>query len=126
MKIQRKSDRQHRQLQSQKTGEEFSLSSVISDALHVDDNFLSHEIIRPKSRSSSPHYHTDTDEIIYVLTGELIAVEGHSETVIGEGDSISFERQSGLLHFIKNDSAAEAHLLVIRKKLESSDAIFQK
>lgn len=85
MRIQKKSDRIHRQLKSQKTGEEYSQSSVISDALSSQDIFLTHEIIAPNSRSSAPHFHTQTDEIAYVLSGELIAVEGDSETPIEEG-----------------------------------------
>lgn len=124
MKIQKKSDRQHRQLKSQKTSEEFSLSSVISDTLVMNEIFLSHEIIRPNSRSSSPHYHTDTDEIIYVLSGELIAVEGNSETVVGEGDSILFERQSGQHHYLKNESMTESQVLLIRKKLGTLDVVY--
>lgn len=124
MKVQKKSDRIHRQLKSQKTGEEYSQTSVISDALSSQDIFLTHEIIAPNSRSSAPHFHTQTDEIAYVLSGELIAVEGDSETPIEEGDSILFECQSGKHHYIKNESGFDATILLIRKKLNSSDVVF--
>ncbi|QLY26080.1 cupin domain-containing protein [Bdellovibrio sp. KM01] len=124
MKLQRRSQQQHQQLKSQKTGEDYSLSNVISDALHSDDIFLSHEIIRPNSRSSAPHYHTDTNEIIYVLNGTLKAVEGNEEILVEQGDSIMFERQSGLHHFLRNDSTWEAHVLVIRRKMTASDVVF--
>ncbi len=73
MRMQKSLERIHRQLKSQKTGEEYSLSSVVSDALQAEDIFLSHEIIRPNSRSSAPHFHIATDEIIYVLEGTVIA-----------------------------------------------------
>jgi len=124
MKLQIKSERRHRQLKSQKTGEEYSLSSVISDAFLADEIFLSHEIIRPNSRSSAPHFHMETDEIIYVLTGSLQAIEDQTEVVVNEGDSILFERQSGRHHFLKNISTADAHVLVIRKKTEMADVVF--
>ena len=124
MKLQRKSERQHRQLKSQKTGEEYSLSSVISDVFLTDEIFLSHEIIRPSSRSSAPHFHTETDEVIYVLSGTLTAIEGSSEVVVTEGDSMLFERQSGRHHFLKNESATDAHILVIRKKTDLPDVVF--
>jgi len=111
-------------LKFQKTGEDYSLVSVISEAFLADEIFLSHEIIRPNTRSSAPHFHTETDEIIYVLGGTLKAIEGDSEVVVNEGDSILFERQSGLHHFLRNESAADAHVLVIRKKLEVADVVF--
>ncbi|WPU64960.1 cupin domain-containing protein [Peredibacter starrii] len=124
MKIQKKSDRHYRQLKSTKTGEEYSRSNVISEALFSTDIFLSHEIISPNSRSSSPHFHTHTDELIYVLSGKLVAVEGDSEIVVEEGDSVMFERQSGKHHFLKNESNSDGHILLIRKKLGSPDVIF--
>jgi uncharacterized cupin superfamily protein len=86
----------HRQLKSQKTGEEYSLSSVVSDALQAQDIFLSHEIIRPNSRLSAPHFHITTDEIINVLEGTITAVE----------------------------SDHDCQVLVIRKKTEKLDVEF--
>ncbi|WP_413295154.1 cupin domain-containing protein [Bdellovibrio sp. HCB185ZH] len=124
MKLQKSSERQYQQLKSQKTGEEYSLSNVISDVLFSEDIFLSHEIIRPNSRSSAPHFHTDTNEIIYVLGGSLVAVEGNNEVQVEQGDSIMFERQSGKHHFLKNDSTSQAHVLVIRRKVTASDVVF--
>ncbi|MDG0817309.1 cupin domain-containing protein [Bdellovibrio svalbardensis] len=124
MKIQKASQLKHRQLKSQRTGEEFSLSHVISEALLSKDFFLSHEILRPSSRSSSPHFHTVTEEIIYVLKGEVTATEGDTEVFMGEGDSILFERNSEKYHFLRNNSHSDCHLLVIRKKTETPDVVF--
>ncbi len=125
MKLQKKSERHHRQLKSQKTGEEYSLSNVISDAFSCDDMFLSHEIIRPNSRSSAPHFHADTNEIIYVLSGRLKAVEGDAGVTVEEGDSLLFERGSGIGHYLKNESTVDAHVLVVRRKLEVNDVVFR-
>lgn len=124
MRIQKDLEKQYRQLKSQKTGEEYSLSYVISDALQTKDIFLSHEIIKPNSRSSAPHFHTDTDEIIYVLKGNVKAVEADVETELAEGDSIFFEARSGKHHFLKNESSHDAQVLVIRKNVEISDVKF--
>lgn len=124
MKLQKKSERLHCQLKSQKTGEEYSLSSVLSDTFLTDEIFLSHEIIRPNTRSSAPHFHMETNEIIYVLSGILKAIEDELEIEVSEGDALLFERQSGRHHFLRNESAADAHVLVIRKKLEVADVVF--
>lgn len=124
MKIQKSSERQYRQLKSQKTGEEYSVSSVISDVLQARDIFLSHEIIRPDSRSSAPHFHTELEEIIYVVKGTIKAIEGDIEIELNAGDSIMFESNSGRHHFLKNESSHESQVLAIRKKIEKSDVEF--
>lgn len=124
MKIQRSTDRQHRPLKSSKTGEEYSLSSVISDAFASEDIFLSHEIIRPNSKSSGAHFHTETDEIIYILEGSITAVEDETEVALSAGDSILFERQSEKYHFLKNESQSDCVALVIRRKMAVEDVVF--
>lgn len=124
MKIQRAIDLKHRQLKSSKTGEEYSLSSVISDTFASDGIFLSHEIIRPNSKSSGAHFHTETDEIIYILEGNITAVEDETEMKLSAGDSILFERQSGKYHFLKNESDSNCVALVIRRKMTTEDVVF--
>lgn len=124
MKIQRNSDRQYRQLVSQKTGERYSLSHVISEELSMRDIFLSQEIIAPASRSSAPHFHTETAEIIYVLKGRIIAVEGTDESELFEGDVICFEANSGKSHYLKNIFTSDAHVFVIRRNLLKDDTVF--
>jgi uncharacterized cupin superfamily protein len=124
MKLQRSTDLKHRQLKSSKTGEEYSLSSVISDAFASDGIFLSHEIIRPNSKSSGAHFHTETDEIIYILEGSITAVEDNEQVELSAGDSILFERQSGKYHFLQNNSSSDCVALVIRRKITTEDVVF--
>lgn len=124
MRIQKGIERIYRQLKSQKTSEEYSLSSVISVALQSQDIFLSHEIIRPNSRSSAPHFHITTDEIVHVIEGTVVAVESDTDIVLNKGDSIIFGKNSGQRHFLKNESNHDSQVLVIRKKIEKSDVEF--
>lgn len=124
MRIQRSSDRTHRQLQSQKTGEKYSLSNVLSEDLLAKDVFISQEIIPPGSRSSAPHFHNEVDEIIYILSGKVIAVEGHTGVELGEGDAICFEVNSKQYHYLKNVSNEDATVLVIRKETQEQDVVF--
>lgn len=124
MKIKRAKDLEHRQLKSSKTGEEYSLSSVISDAFGSEGIFLSHEVIRPNSRSSGAHFHTETDEIIYILEGQVTAVEDDTEVNLSAGDSIMFERGSEKYHFLRNDSPSNCVALVIRRQIATQDVVF--
>ncbi|WII72138.1 cupin domain-containing protein [Bdellovibrio sp. 22V] len=124
MKIEKQNDRQHKLLKSQRTGEEFSLSSVISESLQSNDLFLSHEIIRPGARSSGAHFHKETDEIIYILKGSLLAVEGEDKIQVSEGDCLLFERNSGRPHYLINESEQEAQALLVRKKIDVIDVVY--
>ncbi len=124
MKFLKKSDRQYRQLKSARTGEEYSLSSALSDGFSTEDIFLSEEIIRPGSRSSGAHFHSDTEEIVFVLEGSLRAIEGEIEAELVVGDAILFERASGKPHFLRNLSRADARVLVIRRKTAEPDTVF--
>jgi uncharacterized cupin superfamily protein len=124
MNLQENSKRKFHQLSSAKTGENYSLSNVISNELMAKDIFMSHEIILPNSRSSAPHFHTSTEEIIYIIKGSVKAVEGKDEFSLTEGDVILFEPNSQKHHFIKNESDVESHILVIRKKMTKPDAQF--
>lgn len=124
MKLQEISKRKYHQLSSSKTGEKYSLSSVISKELMAKDVFISQEIILPNSRSSAPHFHTTAEEIIYVLKGSVKAVESDEEFNLKEGDVVLFKANSQMLHFLKNDSNEESHVLVIRKNMTTPDAQF--
>lgn len=124
MKLLKASERQHRQLKSSRTGEEYSLSSVLSDAFSTESIFLSQEIIRPGARSSGAHFHTETEEIVYVLEGKLSAVEGDSRVEMVAGDAILFERGSEKPHFLWNTGEFDAHALVIRQRTKGSDIVF--
>ncbi len=118
------SDRQYRQLSSPKTGEKYSLSHVISEGLCARDIFISQEIIAPGSRSSAPHFHTETEEIICVLKGRLVAVEGPDEVELSDGDFICFEANSGKLHYLKNTFADDSHVLVVRRNIKNDDTVY--
>lgn len=124
MKIVKGNEIIHQQLKSSQTGEEYSQSAVLSEKLGTKDLFISHEVIRPRSRSSGAHYHMVVDEIIYVLQGQVTAVEGDDQIELFAGDSLSFSANSKKKHFLLNESNEEAQVLVIRKMTVSEDVIF--
>lgn len=114
----------HRQLASAKTGEQYSRAAVLSKNLGSERLFLSHEIIASGNRSSAPHFHREADEIAYVVSGEILAVEEGKPHRLGPGDSVCFTANSGKNHFLCNDSSAEAVVLLIRAGRVGSDAVF--
>lgn len=101
----------HHELHSSRTGEAFSMSAVLTDLLGFKDLFVHHEIILPGRRSSSPHAHSEREEMIFVLKGCVTVIAGDSSTEIGEGRFAGF--QPGVTHVVQNDTEIPAQVLVI-------------
>jgi uncharacterized cupin superfamily protein len=67
----------------------------------------------PGSWSSQRHWHSDEDEFVYVLEGELTLIENAGETVLHAGDCAAFAKGSGNGHHLVNKSAAMAVYLEV-------------
>ncbi|MBS1971411.1 MAG: cupin domain-containing protein [Bdellovibrionales bacterium] len=119
MKLFRRSEHQHRELTSQKTGEAFSHSQVLSEGLQSKDFFITHEIIPAGRRASGAHSHTETDEVVFVLSGYPTAVEGGEKIALSPGDSVCFQAGAAEYHFVLNETNVEAHILVIKKSVSN-------
>ncbi len=114
MKVQRSAERRFRQLRSGKTGEQYSLSAVLSEA--TGSLFVHQEILEPGRRSSAPHRHSQGEEMVYMLKGEAIAVEANEEILLKAGDTACFDPSLEQLHWIENRSPEPAEFLVIRPR----------
>ena len=120
MKVQRSAEKAFRQLSSAKTGERYSLSAVLFEA----GLFVHHEILEPGKRSSAPHRHAQAAEVVYILKGEITAIEGSERIYLQAGDSACFEPSDKQLHWIENHGADTAELLVIRPPSPAPDVHF--
>lgn len=89
----------------------YALSSVLSQ----NQFFIHHDIIAPGKKSSRPHFHQDTDEVIYVLSGKVVAKEGDFEQVLEVGDCICFEKNSETPHTLENIFEVKAEVLVVKQ-----------
>jgi len=101
----------HRQLTSKATGEPYSLSSVLSDRLGLDALFVHHDIVPPGRAMSAPHTHSHREEMVVVLSGEVIALTDSGTTVLPTGTVMGFP--AGVRHQVRNDSDREARVLVV-------------
>jgi uncharacterized cupin superfamily protein len=77
----------------------------------------------PGAWSSQRHYHTKSDEFVYVLSGQVTLVTGDGEEVFEAGDCAGFPagEQSG--HCFQNRSDAPAVLLEMGTRV-SDDAAY--
>jgi uncharacterized cupin superfamily protein len=67
----------------------------------------------PGNWSSQRHWHSDEDEFVYVLEGELTLIEDGGETVLRAGDCAAFPKNSGNGHHLINKSGAMAVYLEV-------------
>lgn len=71
------------------------------------------QVLQPQTRSSIKHWHSDEDEMVYVLEGELTVVEGAQESLLRPGDAATFKAGVEVGHFLWNRSAAPVRCLVV-------------
>src|SRR5260370_25009452 len=67
----------------------------------------------PGAWSSQRHWHTGSDEFIYVLSGEVVLVTDGGEEVLRAGESAGFPAQDPNGHCLQNRSDRDAQLLEI-------------
>lgn len=71
------------------------------------------EILQPGSRSSIKHWHSAEDEMVYVLEGEIMLIEGDAETALRSGDAATFQAGVPVGHFLENRSTKATRCLVV-------------
>lgn len=76
----------------------------------------------PGNWSSQRHWHSDEDEFVYVLAGELVLVEDGGETVLRAGDCAAFAKNSGNGHHMINRSQTTAIYIEVGSR-SSADVI---
>lgn len=67
----------------------------------------------PGVSSSLRHWHTVEDEMVFMISGEVVLVEDGGETVLRAGDSAGWKANSGNGHRLVNRSDADATFLEI-------------
>ncbi|ETA50127.1 cupin domain-containing protein [Ponticoccus alexandrii] len=71
------------------------------------------EILAPGARSSHVHWHEDEDEMVYMLEGSVVLVEGEDEVPLEVGEAATFPAGQALGHRLENRSDSPARYLVI-------------
>lgn len=74
------------------------------------------EELPPGSTSGRRHWHEAEDEMVYILSGEVVLVEDH-ETVLRPGDTACWPAGAPIGHRLDNRSPAPARYLVIGTRL---------
>lgn len=74
--------------------------------------------LAPGVWSSQRHWHTDQDEFVYVVSGEVVLVTDAGEEILRPGDCAGFRAGDRDGHHLQNRGTADAVLLEIGTRVE--------
>jgi uncharacterized cupin superfamily protein len=80
--------------------------------------------LAPGSMSALRHWHTQEDEFVYVLSGELVLATDAGEEVLRAGDCIGFKAGVPDGHHLINRATTPATYLEIGSRRPDIDAVF--
>jgi uncharacterized cupin superfamily protein len=78
----------------------------------------------PGAWSSQRHWHSDSDEFVYILKGEMVLVTDDGEEVLKMGDCAGFKANDPNGHCLQNRSDAEATALEIGSRVPADSATY--
>ena len=80
------------------------LRQKLGDAGGLTDFGVNLTSLPPGNWSSQRHWHSEEDEFVYILEGELVLIEDDGETLLRAGDCAAFKKNSGNGHHMINRS----------------------
>jgi uncharacterized cupin superfamily protein len=78
----------------------------------------------PGAWSSQRHWHTLEDELIYVVSGEIVLVTDDGEETLRAGDSAGFKAGDKDGHHFQNRSGADVVILEIGTRVDGDTAYY--
>ena len=82
------------------------------------------ETLYPGAQSSVRHWHTLSDEFVYMLEGELVLETNDGEFTLQAGMCIGFKAGERNAHHLVNRSAAPARFLVVGTRVPGDTAFY--
>ena len=86
---------------------------ALGDAGGLSDFGVNLLELQPGTWSSQRHWHSNEDEFVWVLSGEVVLVEDSGETILRAGDCATFAKNSGNGHHLINRSDATVTILEV-------------
>ena len=96
----------------------------IGDAARLTQFGVNFVRLPPGAWSSQRHWHTETDELVYVLSGELVLVTDDGEEILRAGDAAGFKANDRNGHHLQNRSSAEATYLEMGTRIAGDAATY--
>ena len=80
--------------------------------------------LAPGGQSALRHWHTREDELVYILSGELVLVTNDGEQIVRAGDCAGFRSGIEDGHHLINRSSAPARYLEVGTRFEDDMAFY--
>ena len=96
----------------------------LGDAVALTQFGVNQVTLPPGAWSSQRHYHTLSEEFVYVLAGEATLVTENGEEVLHEGDSAGFPANEKSGHCFQNRSGSPVVLLEIGTRIAGDAAYY--
>ena len=96
----------------------------LGDAIGLTQFGVNFCTLPPDAWSSQRHWHTKADELIYVVSGEVVLVTDAGEEVLNTGECAGFKANDGDGHCLQNRSGQDAVVLEIGSRVATSVAYY--
>lgn len=78
----------------------------------------------PGAWSSQRHWHTQADEFVYVVAGEVVLVTDAGDEVLRAGDAAGFKAGDGDGHCLQNRSGVDALVIEVGSRVADDGAYY--
>ena len=94
----------------------------LGDAVGLSDFGVNLVRLPPGKWSSQRHWHTEEDELVFMLEGEVVLVEDDGDHTLSPGDCAAWKAGVTNGHCLQNRSGADAVYLEIGSRRPQTDA----
>lgn len=99
------------------------LRHVLGEAAGLTQFGVNLQRLAPGAWSSQRHWHTQEDEFVWVVSGEVVLVTDEGETTLHAGDCAGFRAGDASGHHLQNRSGAEALVLEVGSRRPEQDVV---
>jgi uncharacterized cupin superfamily protein len=96
----------------------------LGDAAGLDQFGVNLCRLPPGAWSSQRHWHTEEDEFVYVVEGEVVLVTDAGEETLKAGDCAGFNAGAANGHHLQNRSGADALVLEVGTRRDGDEAYY--
>jgi uncharacterized cupin superfamily protein len=96
----------------------------LGDAFGLTQFGVNMVTLGPGGQSALRHWHSHEDELIYVLSGQVVLVSNDGEQVLRAGSVVGFPGGVANAHHLLNRSDEVAHYLEVGSRIEHDDAFY--
>jgi uncharacterized cupin superfamily protein len=99
---------------------------ALSDAFGLQGFGVNLEVVVPGASSGLRHWHTRSEEFVYVLSGELTLHYGEQVETMTAGACVGFKANEGLGHRLVNHTDKPAMFMVVGSRVDGDQPVYDE